>query len=610
MASLVLTKEVSAPSSAYSRPLVHFTTSTWINDPCAPGYDPQTETYHLFYQCNPHGCEWGNMSWGHMTSKDLLNWSLKDNQPVLKPDQEYDKAGVFTGCFVLGRNSGKKLTAVYSSIRKLPFFWYTPPYPRGASGISLATSEDGGRTWTKLTSNPILSEEPDDVMVTGFRDPFLAPWPALDKLLNRTQAQGQLYGLVSGGVAGSGPTAFLYDVHLDDLTSWAYLGPLIDVEPRFQPSKKWSGNYGANWECTNFMTLQDGSVSRHFLIIGAEGNVERDHVKSYQLPGCLPPRTVRAQLWMSGDIVRKEDGLRFQYQSGGYLDHGSYYAANSFFDPRSGRQIVHGWIPEEDIPLDRAREKGWNGALAIPREVFLLTIPSVVRAIHSPLSEICCVELESRPDGLNSLHTLGVRPIVEVESWRKGCRQYQQTSTSLLLPQPASNKRNLFSTTTLSWELEAVISFQPGCEAVGFHIRHNEDLSIRTTITFSLTTETITVDREASTTSSDLNECSESGPFSLFTTLQAIDADHEVPEQTQEKLRLRIFSDADVLEVFANDRFALATMVYSDTYDASHGGITAFASGGDESAIFESIMIWDGLNGMNSVFTIEHDLSK
>jgi beta-fructofuranosidase len=25
----------------------------WLNDPCAPGYDPATGTYHLFYQCPP-----------------------------------------------------------------------------------------------------------------------------------------------------------------------------------------------------------------------------------------------------------------------------------------------------------------------------------------------------------------------------------------------------------------------------------------------------------------------------------------------------------------------------------------------------------------------------
>lgn len=50
-----------------------------MNDPCAPGYDPQTGTYHLFYQWNPRSHAWGDISWGHATSKDLLTWTHRSD---------------------------------------------------------------------------------------------------------------------------------------------------------------------------------------------------------------------------------------------------------------------------------------------------------------------------------------------------------------------------------------------------------------------------------------------------------------------------------------------------------------------------------------------------
>jgi beta-fructofuranosidase len=531
------------------------------------------------------------MSWVHVTSKDLLTWESMPIQPALSPDKEYDQDGVFTGCFApVTDANNRQLTVFYSSASKLPFHWSTLPYPRNAAGLALATSDDGGSTWRKSPKNPILQGEPQDVHVTGFRDPYIANWPALDRL--RGKSGKSLYGLVSGGIAGSGPTTFLYEIQPEALGQWDYLDSLVDLSISYQPSKKWGGNYGINWECTNFMTLESNSISRDFLIIGAEGKVERDHIDNFISPAATSPRTVRQQVWMSGNLVKKGDSIKFQFIFGGILDHGSYYAANSFLEPLSNRRIVHGWIPEEDCMDEHAQRKGWNGALSIPREVFLLSIPNVISALNCQISEITCVERQVEPNGSTTLHTLGVRPISEMSRLRDSCLRFYERN-QIFLPRPTSiQQEHLTVTSTPTWELESIISVTAGCETVGFYLRHNSDFSICTTVLFSLVAETITVDRSVSTPYIDINRCPEKGPFTLFKT-----RDPSTSEDEQEELRIRIISDGDILEVYANDRFALATMVYSCNYEGNNG-VTAFATGLDNSAIIEKISVWDGLNGM------------
>ncbi|KAG9131957.1 hypothetical protein Leryth_023216 [Lithospermum erythrorhizon] len=62
----------------------------WMNGPLF-----YKGNYHIFYQYNPEGAVWGNITWGHAISKDLIHW---DELPfALEPDQWYDVSGVFTG---------------------------------------------------------------------------------------------------------------------------------------------------------------------------------------------------------------------------------------------------------------------------------------------------------------------------------------------------------------------------------------------------------------------------------------------------------------------------------------------------------------------------------
>ena len=139
------------------RQSIHFTPEMgWINDP--NGMVWHKGEWHLFFQYNPLGTRWGNMSWGHAVSRDLVRW--KQLPTVMYPDK---LGAIYSGSAVIDKaNSagfGKDaMVALYTSSYR--------DKTKKVQQQSISYSHDKGRTFTKYEGNPVLPSQR-----RNFRDP-------------------------------------------------------------------------------------------------------------------------------------------------------------------------------------------------------------------------------------------------------------------------------------------------------------------------------------------------------------------------------------------------------------------------------------------------------
>ncbi|MCK4745860.1 MAG: glycoside hydrolase family 32 protein, partial [Bacteroidales bacterium] len=145
------------------RPQFHFTSRRgWHNDP--NGLVFYKGTYHLFYQHNPLGWPWGNMTWGHAVSKDLVHW--KELVPAIYPDEqgtEFSGSGVIDWNNTSGFKEGEEepMVLIYTAAGGTSKWSEEEPFTQ-----CIAYSTDGGQTFTKYEGNPVLEH-----IVGGNRDP-------------------------------------------------------------------------------------------------------------------------------------------------------------------------------------------------------------------------------------------------------------------------------------------------------------------------------------------------------------------------------------------------------------------------------------------------------
>ncbi|HAB16048.1 MAG TPA: hypothetical protein DCE44_06330 [Verrucomicrobiales bacterium] len=317
------------------RPQFHFTArSNWLNDP--NGLVFHAGEYHLFYQHNPFGREWGNMTWAHSVSSNLVNWTPL--ALALKPDR---LGTMFSGSAVVDReNTGgfqvgsePALVAIYTAAGGSSDESKGHPFTQ-----CLAYSNDRGRTWTKFSGNPVLTN-----LGVGDRDP---------KVFWHVPTRHWVMPLYVGVKDPHRPDRSLGERHVKpelrlftspDLKSWTQ----TSVFPE------------ELYECPGLVELPvDGDPKNtRWVVWGADG-----------------------RYW-----ICRFDGRTLTPESGPHMaDFGAnYYAAQTWDDLPQSRVVQIGWMRGGKYP-----DMPFNGQMGFPVELTLQTSADGLRLVKWPVREI------------------------------------------------------------------------------------------------------------------------------------------------------------------------------------------------------------------------------
>lgn len=296
------------------RPLFHHTPKYgWMNDPNGMFY--LDGTWHLHYQYNPYGSMWGNMTWGHSTSTDLVHWD--HHAPSILPD---GLGTVFSGsCVVDSANTSGfgpgAVVAIYTSA--------------GNTQIqSLAYSTDGGQTFTPYKHNPIVVSDKE------CRDPHMF-WHA---------KTGRWIMVLAAAL---------------EKEMWIYSSPDLIHWTKESAFGKGYGAQDGVWECPNLFPLPvpDGSGRQKWVLLC---NLN---------PGGVYGGS--ATQYFVGDF----DGRTFTCDSKPevtkWMDWGKdHYAAVSWSDAPQGRRTAIAWMSNWQY-ANTVPTKQYRSANSLPRELSL-----------------------------------------------------------------------------------------------------------------------------------------------------------------------------------------------------------------------------------------------
>ena len=342
------------------RPLYHHTPAYgWMNDPNGMFY--KDGVWHLCFQHNPYGSVWGNLSWGHSTSTDLVHWKY-EGDPVMP-----DAWGlIFSGSAVVDKDN----TAGFGRDAIVAFYTSAKPTPWGDNQMQcMAYSTDGGKTFTKYENNPVLTSTERD-----FRDPKVF-WYAPGKHWVMMLAVGQEMQIYSSA----------------NLKDWKY-------ESSFGAKQ---GAHGGVWECPDLVELPvEGTKEKRWVLIC---NIN---------PG--GPFGGSATQYFVGTF----DGKKFTNQyptKTKWMDYGKdHYATVTFSNAPGGRCVAMGWMSNWQYAAI-VPTKQYRSANTIARDLSLYRQGGDLLLRCAPSKEI-----EAARQAKNSLKKFDVKDAYSIENLLDG----------------------------------------------------------------------------------------------------------------------------------------------------------------------------------------------
>ncbi len=345
--SIALSDSIPVSAANYDEPLrpqFHFSQRVgWINDPNGMVY--LDGEWHLYFQHNPVGWAWGNMTWGHAVTKDLVHWEQLPN--VLFPG--VDAVGAcFSGGAVIDHDNTSGWKTGDTDLM-VAFLTDT------GAGEAVAFSNDRGRSFTWYEGNPVIKHKGRDPKVVWYTyDTDDSP------IDDQAKEMGGHWAMVvyDESETHGENTAFYTST---DLKAW-----------------KFQSHLSGYFECPELFELpiEGESGESRWVTFGADGK------------------------YAIGDF----DGRTFtpQHEGKHQLFYGSIYASQTFDNAPDDRRVMIGWMRLDSPGMP------FNQTFTFPHQLTLHQTSAGLRMFSAPADEIKSIYTKSHSAGDAKLGTLSI----------------------------------------------------------------------------------------------------------------------------------------------------------------------------------------------------------